>query len=111
MNDLTKEPRKAIPPNETPSPTAPDDPTRTREAIECRTNALLTRDYGGDEETRDYCHWLARWARSSFWGDSHTAYLLGLAEHLAGLSAQVGGQRRREGKVAILRAELDRKVT
>ena len=75
-----------IPAGETPSPTAPNDPTRTREAIERRITKLLIRDYGRDEETMKLCHSDARLARRFYFGDSTIDEILRGAERLAALS-------------------------
>lgn len=72
--------------SETPAPQAPDDPTRTREAIERRITALLTHDYHGDTETQALCHEAAKMARRYFYGDEIAYLWLRLAERAAAQS-------------------------
>ena len=93
---------------ETPSPQAPHDPTRTREAIANRIESLLTRDYNGDDVTRDLCHESARMARRYYFGDELADLWLRSAERMVILADRV--VERRTGKVGMLIDDLNRSV-
>ncbi len=76
--------------------------------IPARISALLTRDYA-DEVTERHCHQLARWANRFHPSLDGARLLVESAEHMAALTEQVRrGQR--EGKVEVLRRELERSV-
>ena len=64
---------------------------RTEEEMDRRINALLTRDYRGDEVTKELCHTQARYARrfNPPWRHDPAWDAVKIAERAAELSEQV----------------------
>lgn len=87
-----------------------------QESVTKRIDAILERDYHGDEVTKNLCHQAAHWARGYWPGHDAPDVLATFAEHMAAQSDALRASGTvvlpkpltNAGKIAFVRAELDR---